>query len=220
MHDMDDMEGLQVARIQWLFTRTRVAIYNIAMSNRILFLAVIIFLTAFLFACGSEPKKESDTNGSVVMVTPESPSRPKFEPKGSNSDFVIATNAEATLLSAKPPKVWLETRTTNTETATVKLPESAQQRLDDLWNKFANYHAAMRFSSDPNKKIASKIDLDKSIENLVDALENVDIDTLDGRTRLSRSEADEVASLQAKLFSVRLTEILNAFPNQQGNSGY
>ena len=169
---------------------------------------LLISIVLFLLACSGsnnnlQTENKIETRGGVILVTPT-----PFLGKTAviNSEYQpikIADSLKSSVEQQDLPKIWLEFQNKNSEIQKVELNDTFKKKLAVAGRLLLNYQYIINNSEDPNERFdASYNQLQNAVWTRNDFRE-MEIDSPDGKRKLTEDEVSEIFDEQAGLINDR-----------------
>ena len=182
-------------------------------------LKIIFFCLSLIFLsnCANYSKSVptstniSESKGSVIRVTPPPFLGQKAKVKGENQAIKITDDLKTSVEQQQLPKIWLEFDQESGEVLKTELDSKLKEQLSSDGKSLFQYQYVINNSENPDERYDVSYKNSMTFINTLNEIKKMEIDSPDGKRRLTEEETTEILFKQAGLINDRYYELDDHF---------
>lgn len=182
----------------------------------LIFVLAILLISSCVNTQNSPPKieSESESKAAVILVTPTPFLGQRAGIQGENPPIKFAESFQDSIKQQEPPHVWLEFRQENEENLKVEFSDKINQELKSIWRVSLTYRNVKRNSKNPDELYDAVYNHGTTYVNSVNEIRELEIDSPDGKRKLTEDEIKEIIDVEIELTVDRYEELNEHFNSQ------
>lgn len=186
---------------------------NIKLSNPKIFSLLLMLVFS---ACSETTQKprvtgQSETKTSASQITPTPFQGKTAKIRGEYAPVKIAGNLEDSVEQQELPKIWLEFEQENDGTAKVELDGKFNENLQSAGEALFHYQFVIHQSENPDERYDAIYNHTITFVNSGSEMRRLEINSPDGKRKLTEAEINEIFNKQAGLINDRYYELDDYF---------
>ncbi len=178
-------------------------------------LFTLAVLTAFS-ACSkssesAQNSKESETRASVIELTPTPFIGQKAKVRGENQTIRVADNLKDSVEQQELPNIWLEFDEGNSKFLRTAPDSNFNENLRLVGQALLHYQYVINNSANGDERFNASYNHSITFEKTINAMRQSEIDSPDGKRKLTEDEIRDILHKQAGLVNDRYFELDDYF---------